>query len=228
MITFKQYLDEGLRDPGIFKAIFLAGGSGVGKSYVAGKTTGGHGLKIVNSDDIFEFLLTKTDIPLDMLKATPEMIAKRDVVRGKAKSLLGTKQLLFLKGRLGMIIDGTARDYNKIKQQKGGLDEIGYDTFMIFVNTSMETALERNRKRPRKVPEDVVIRNWNNVQKNMGKFQNLFGNQNFVIVDNNSPSEDVFKKTSKDITKFVKKPVKNKLAKAWMGAEMERLGITKF
>ena len=52
----KSYTDlqEGLYDPNIFKAFFLAGGPGSGKSYVVKKSTGGTGLKIVNSDDVFE------------------------------------------------------------------------------------------------------------------------------------------------------------------------------
>ena len=41
-------LQEGLQDPNIFKAFFLAGGPGSGKSYVVRKSTGGTGLKIVN------------------------------------------------------------------------------------------------------------------------------------------------------------------------------------
>ena len=47
MKTLKQ-LQEGLYDPNIFKAFFMAGGPGSGKSYVVKKSTGGTGLKIVN------------------------------------------------------------------------------------------------------------------------------------------------------------------------------------
>ena len=55
MESWRRYLDEdsldeGVYDPGIFKAIFLAGGPGSGKSYVASKTAGGHGFKFLNSD----------------------------------------------------------------------------------------------------------------------------------------------------------------------------------
>ena len=56
MKTFKE-LQEGVYDPNIFKAIFLAGGPGSGKSYVSGKITGGLGLKVVNSDPHFEKLI---------------------------------------------------------------------------------------------------------------------------------------------------------------------------
>ena len=45
MIKFEQLFTEGVYDPNIFKAIFLAGGPGSGKSYVAGKTIRGEGRK---------------------------------------------------------------------------------------------------------------------------------------------------------------------------------------
>ena len=64
MKTF-QKLQEGVYDPNIFKAFFLAGGPGSGKSFVVRKTTGGLGLKIVNSDNTFEKLLKDADFPLD-------------------------------------------------------------------------------------------------------------------------------------------------------------------
>ena len=57
MIGFHSFVQEGVFDPSIFKAIFLAGGPGSGKSYIAGKTTVGMGLKLVNSDDTLEKLL---------------------------------------------------------------------------------------------------------------------------------------------------------------------------
>jgi len=60
----KSYTDlqEGLYDPNIFKAFILAGGPGSGKSYVVKKSTGGTGLKIVNSDDVFErYLKQRSD-----------------------------------------------------------------------------------------------------------------------------------------------------------------------
>jgi len=53
MKSYKE-LQEGVYDPNILKAFFLAGGPGSGKSYVVKRTTGGMGLKVVNSDEVFE------------------------------------------------------------------------------------------------------------------------------------------------------------------------------
>ena len=63
----KPFLNEGARDPGIFKAIFLAGWPGSGKSYVAQQRFGipekvnvsTTGLKMINSDAELEMLLKK-------------------------------------------------------------------------------------------------------------------------------------------------------------------------
>ena len=67
MINLKQLLIEGVYDKGILKAVFMAGGPGSGKSYVASQLFGipkkinvsVSGLKTVNSDTEFEALLRK-------------------------------------------------------------------------------------------------------------------------------------------------------------------------
>ena len=53
---------------------------------------------------------------------------------------------------------------------------------MVYVNTSLEVAQQRNEERPRRLPADVVEKYWKNVQKNMAYFQGLFGNANFMLV----------------------------------------------
>ena len=57
--SFIQHLSEGLYDPGIFKAFFLAGGPGSGKTFVTSSAFAGSGLKLVNSDVAFERGLKK-------------------------------------------------------------------------------------------------------------------------------------------------------------------------
>ena len=51
MRDFKQYITEGVYDPNIFKAFFLAGGPGSGKSWVSERTLSGMGLKVINRDN---------------------------------------------------------------------------------------------------------------------------------------------------------------------------------
>ena len=232
MIRFQSFVQEGVFDPGIFKAIFLAGGPGSGKSYVAGKTTGGLGLKLINSDDTLERLLKKHNVPLDFATMSPDMTDKKDMLRGRAKELtFGQLRVKgykgkgaldhYIAGRLGLIIDGTGRDFDDIHRQASYLKRMGYDTYMIFVNTSEQVAQERNAARPRKLKPEMVKQMWLAVQQNIGKFQSYFRPTNFIVVDNNKAGEDIFNKVSKRIRGLVKKKVTNPIAIQWIAAQMQ-------
>jgi len=218
MRTFTE-LQEGVYDPNIFKAIFLAGGPGSGKSYVVRRTTGGLGMKIVNSDDIYEKMLK--DAGMD---TTPEDIYsdKGQEIRVKAKGVTKRMQGNFLDGRLGLIIDGTGKDYDKISKQVAGLKSLGYECYMIFVNTSLDTAQAQNKKRKRTLPETEVATMWNEVQQNIGKFQRLFGGSSFIVVDNNMAGEDVFEKVWKRMAMLIRKKVANPIAKRWISQELTK------
>ena len=220
MKTF-QKLQEGVYDPNIFKAFFLAGGPGSGKSFVVRKTTGGLGLRIVNSDVTFEKLIKDADIDLDFRNMSPEREKERDVIRAKAKAITQRQQSNLIAGRLGLVIDGTGKEYDKISSQATGLRNLGYETYMIFVNTSLDTALDRNNKRARKLPANIVKDSWNGVQKNIGKFQNFFGGRNFIIVDNNKADEDVFNKVFKVVKKLANKKVTNYIATTWVQQQLD-------
>ena len=213
-----QELQEGVYDPNIFKAFFLAGGPGSGKSYVVRKTTGGTGLKVVNSDDAFESLLKKAGLSLKMPKSEEE---PRDAVRTRAKEITAKKKANYLEGRLGLIIDGTGREADKIIRQHRALKELGYDTHMIFVNTSLDVALQRNADRPRSVPEPIVVKSWKDVQSNMGTFSQTF-RQGFVVVDNNDAGEDVFIKVFKQIKGLLRKKPTSGIAKNWIANELAK------
>lgn len=219
MINFKQ-LVEGVYDPNIFKAFFLAGGPGSGKSFVVRKTTGGLGMKVVNSDTAFEKLLKDADFSLDFRDMSPEKTLERDKIRKRAKEVTAKMQSNFVAGRLGLIIDGTGAEYGKIQKQSKMLQQLGYDVHMVFVNTSLETAIQRNNERDRKLPLDIVKTYWNNVQSNIGKFQRLFGRKNFIIIDNNDYKEDVFFKVFKTIRKLATKKVTNYIAKQWIDNQL--------
>ena len=192
MKTFHE-LQEGLYDPNIFKAFFLAGGPGSGKSYVARKATGGSGLKSVNSDDAFEHMLKKAGLSLKM---PPQETEPRDVVRDKAKGVTTKMADNYIEGRLGLVIDGTGRDADKILGQKAKLEELGYDTYMIFVNTSLDVALQSNAKRSRSVAEPIVVKSLKDVQNTIGKFNNLI-RQGFILVYNKHAGENGFKEVWK-------------------------------
>ena len=220
--SFIQHLSEGLYDPGIFKAFFLAGGPGSGKTFVTSSAFAGSGLKLVNSDIAFERGLKKANLSLSM---PDEETYFRNIIRNRAKAITITQLAKYVDGRLGLVIDRTGRDYDMIARHHNMLQQMGYDCYMVFVNTSLEVALARNARRERTIPEYITTSSWNGVQSNMGKFQRLFGMSNFIVVDNNKSDLELttltMNRVSKVVRKFITTPVSNYRAKQWMKKELE-------
>jgi len=211
----EKEIEEGVDDPAIFKAVFLAGGPGSGKSFMVGKTgLTSLGFRIINSDDVFEYALKKAG-----LEPIPKNIwsPKGQKIRGDAKKVSAKQMDLYINGRLGLVIDGTGKDYNKIKNQANDLKKIGYDVGMIFVNTNLKTAIDRDAKRKRTLGAKDATVMWNQVQDNLGKFQNFFG-KDFIIVDNSEGAnwEAASLSAYKKFSKFAKEEPKNPIAKKWI------------
>jgi len=238
--TLRVELVEGYKDPGIFKAVFLAGGPGSGKTYIAKGLFGipdkvnvsQTGMKMVNSDKELKYLLNKFGFGTDLDSLPDEVFQnltgdgpQASGLRKFAKDLTAERRRLYQNGRLGMIIDGTGDDFRKISMEKAELEKIGYQTYMIFVNTTLEVALERNENRDRVLPESIVSASHKEVNRNIGAFQGLFGSGNFMIVDNNEYKTEAqatkrFKMLVKQgLSKFVKSPITSKKALSWISKQ---------
>jgi predicted kinase len=222
MKTFKEHIElmEGVNDPSIFKAVFLAGGPGSGKSFVVGKTAlKALGFRLINSDTAFEKGLKKAG-----LTTNPDDIASAQgqAVRASAKVITGKIMTMALTGRNGVVVDGTGKDYAIIKKQVDMLRDLGYAVHMIFVNTDLETAMSRNNNRSRSLPDDMVRTMWKEVQKNIGKFQALFRNR-MIVVDNSEGSN--IEKSTLEAYKYIKtwaaKPPENSIAINWIKGQQK-------
>jgi predicted kinase len=225
-----EIIEEGVNDPGILKAFFMAGGPGSGKSYVAtelfdfpkGATSSvsyATGLKLVNNDNFFEKMLKDSGYDISKLAdyaKNPEVWAEVMTVRNKAKATTKRMQDNYIGGRLGQVIDGTGKDFDKIKGIRNLYTDFGYDTYMVFVNTTLDVALERNRQRERKLDDSMVKKMWQEVQNNLGKFQKLFGADKMLIVDNSEYGGDVIEQVEKQIAKHLRTPIQNPLGKIWI------------
>ena len=240
---FKQELVEGVYDPGIFKAFFLAGGAGSGKSYSAEKATGSasgkfqwhekiedkitpgkvgpYGLKVVNSDEQLEMGLLKAKMSSNFRTYTDDETTKKELIRAKAKKKTAKREQLWVNGRLGLIIDGTAHDIRKLGMRKKNLEDVGYDTYMIFVNTSLDIALQQNQERARKLHDEIIRRTWEEVQSIKDELANLFPG-GFVEIVNNRAGEDVFRKAFVEVGKLIKTPPNKPAAKMWIAHELEQ------
>ena len=145
-------------------------------------------------------------------------------IRGRAKALTGKKQARYLMGRLGVVVDGTGKEFDKVKKQAMTMKALGYDVAMIFVNTDLDTAISRDKARSRTIGEKEVTNYWKEVQRNIGAFQTFFGKKNMLIVDN-SDGKDYKKETLrayKDVRKFLDKKPENKKALSWIKRERDK------
>jgi len=211
----EDLITEGVYDPGIFKAVFLSGGPGSGKSTVV-KELGLNalGLKVVNTDKAFENGLKKAGLSLDLRGAD---FTKVDPIRAKAKKLTAKNMDNYIEGRLGMIFDTTSSDASKIKKYKKLLDTIGYESKMVYVNTSLDNAQKRNESRPRKLPPEIVKKDWDKAQKNVATFRSIF-KKDFVEVMNDDDLDTLVKKANKLYSKLLTWSSAfpgNKLATKW-------------
>ena len=237
----EETIAEGINDPGTFKAVFLAGGPGSGKDYVMKQTLAGMGLQEINSDIAFEFLMRKAGLNFKMPESER---VERDLVRGRGKNITKEQQRLALAGRRGVIINGTADDPEKMASIKKELEDLGYSTMMVFVNTSDKVSKERNIGRGdaggRAVPEDIRKDKWEACQAAMPVLAKLFGKDNFVAVDNSNDLrtappevkkkvEGEFQSIFKMTKKFVaQQPNDNPAAAAWNQSEMQRRNMQSF
>jgi len=229
----EEVLQEGVHDKGIFKAVFLAGGPGSGKDYVMNNTLTGHGLVEINSDKAFEYLMDREGLD----KTMPDSEEKtRDQWRKKAKSVTELRERLALMGRNGVIINGTGDDYEKISKIKAKLEELGYDTNMLMVNTrddvSQARNIERGQSGGRTVPEDIRKKKWDSVQASRPEFAKMFGS-NYREIDNSedlrTAPEDV-KQAKKDemldiftkMKEFVESPPTSEKSQEWVARELQK------
>jgi predicted kinase len=202
-------LTESINDKGIFKAVFLAGLPGAGKSTVAQKVTDGAvSPRMVNTDRSYEFLLKKHG---------QEATRAAWALLGKQAQTINQELLAnYLNGMLPMFIDGTSANPSSALRRTGIADSFGYDTAMIWVNVSFETALERIQGRERKVDTSFVKRVYETLESNKEMYRGRFGSE-FIEVDNNDDNFDAMESKVFNITnRFFTSPVKNPIGQRAM------------
>jgi predicted kinase len=174
---------ESVHENASFKAAVIVGGPGSGKSYMASKlysvprgaSFGESGLKVINSDVPFEYLLKKNNIDADLTKLTPE---EEERIIGKSpSSLRSTAQRIrdfqfshHMKEGTGIMLDSTGENMDGVTRRIKSLQTHGYDVSVIFIDTPLEVALERNKNRDRKLPDDLVRAIHGVVRRNMEAF----------------------------------------------------------
>ena len=210
---------EGLNDPYLLKAIFLGGAGGSGKSTVSVAMFGGVGLKIISADKHLERFLKLAKIPFSDVGTEYGLFAK-------AREVMQMELRHYAQRRLGLIIDSTAWDYNRVATPAKKLQRLGYDLFMVFVTTTLETAHDRNRARAERggrfVPDSYVEDAWRGAHRNLKRYARLFGPKNMRIIENDVDVsvEDwvaVIKPQLRNIgQRILNRPLKNPIGKKWL------------
>lgn len=194
-MKFMEYIAESINDVGIFKAIFMAGQSLAGKSYVISKVSNGKiDPRIVNTDKMLEFLQTK---------GTPDL--------EKVKLLTKEQLVLYINSLLPLFIDSTSSNPNALIRRQGILSSLGYDTGMIFVNCSLETSIKRLELRARKVPPELIEEKYNEIEKLKPFYKTKFGFYEEIDNDEGELTDDVVKKAFKQVSSFFTEQLANPL-----------------
>lgn len=202
-------LMESINDKGIYKALFVIGSAGAGKSYTINKLQGTISPKIVNTDRFLEFYAKKIAV-----KSTSENW--RTLFRDKSKQTTSLMTYNYINGMLPLFIDSTSNNVENIISRAAVLESIGYDVGYIFVNTDIETALKRVSERNngvREVDLDFVktthekVTNDVEFLKNKGSF--------FLDIDNSEGelNDEILQNAFKKAQGFFNEPLKNPIGK---------------
>jgi predicted kinase len=174
------------------KVIFLAGGAGSGKSNVVNKLgLEGMGMKIVNQDISLEWLKKNHGLPEDMRNLTKEQRSTLGKLGHQARGIAKRKMMKFQGQGDGVVVDGTGASAKNMQKLVDEFEGKGYDVGMIFVETSLETSLARNRARKERSLLDIIVRkNHEAVMGNKSTYAQVFGDRFMEVNTDNLTQKD--------------------------------------
>lgn len=191
-----EYFLEGVHDPYNDIVIFMAGIPGAGKTYVANKIFYTRGFRPVNIDLFSEMRIKRGEDYKRTYQRDKELSKKR--------------MELFIKQKLGFVVDFTNRDIDRVIRLKKELEDKGYRTAMVFVDAPPEEAYERVKERREKIGRDVTydyfLETVENLKKNFENMKKIFY-PNFFHIVNSKKTPDPTKnidQVERKILKFLK------------------------
>lgn len=147
-------------DRGRNRAIFVTGGPGSGKDVIIRECISDQNVIECNFQQVLDIM---NDIHKPAMRS---MNPKMESIRNRGP----------------LIINGPADDVGKISHIKEELDRMGYESMMIFVDTTDTTSRERNTLLSRMMVESIRHEKWSKAQKNVDNFTQMF--ENFIRFDN--------------------------------------------
>ena len=188
---------------GMFKAIFITGGPGSGKDIIIREGIAEARAIELNTIQAFDYLMDKRKL------SESSKDFRREAIRNRSP----------------LIINGTADNFDRIDTIKEELEELGYATMMVYVDTANEISKQRNEGLKRMVSEAIREEKWHNSQINKVKFYNCF--EDFNLFDNNDDLE-VIEESITDvydhINNFLDRNTMNDISIDWL-ARNKKLNI---
>jgi nicotinamide mononucleotide adenylyltransferase len=161
---------------GNHKAIFVTGGPGSGKDVVIRECIAEQRIVELNLQQVTDILNDKHKLAMRSMNPKMEAVRRRGP----------------------LIINGPADDHERISQIKEELEELGYKTMMVFVQTTNEVSQERNTMLTRMMTESIRRDKWEKANANKDLYESMFSN--FVQFDNNADLEDKIEDISETFT----------------------------
>jgi chloramphenicol 3-O-phosphotransferase len=166
-----------------YKAIFMVGGPGAGKTNIGkGLQLGRRGFKVVNQDIALEAMKEEVGLPAKESEYTKEQRSMRSKLGAAARKAAVEKFDKYAKNGDGMVVDGTGASYNATMKKVKQLEDAGFEVHMVVANTPLETAIARNQARvERSLPDFVVRKTWEQVQESAKRYREEFGDRLYEI-----------------------------------------------
>lgn len=200
-MRLENYITEGINDRGIWKACFVMGAAGAGKTFVSKKVKSGSiEPRVVNTDKFFPFFKKQWK---DEWKS----------ISGKVKTINNNQLTNYINSMLPLAIDSTAGNTSSVLKRIGILEYFGYDIAGLFINTSLENSLERAAKRERPVNPEFIKYIHNEVNKAKNFYRGKF--QTWIEVDNDDGmlTDKVVLNAFKFMSKYYNSPIQNPVGK---------------
>lgn len=199
-------INESVLDKGIFKAVFVVGIPGAGKSTIINKTNPSDiGAKTITIDKFYEHIVNKTKASY----STPTFNKSEPQLKKSVKGEIFN----YINSVLPLIIDTTGSDSSVLLSRKKILNDIGYDTAMVYIDTNIQDVLDRLNKRPRKVDTKVIEEMYKLLEINKVKYKQVFLSENanyFLECENN---EDGISKVDKFLRTFFSSELNNSIGR---------------
>jgi len=181
---------------GMFKAIFITGGPGSGKDIVIREGIAETRIVELNASQAFEYLMDKKKL------SEQSKDFRREAIRNRGP----------------LIINCSADNLDPVAQIKEELEELGYNTMMVYVDTTDSVSKQRNQGLKRMVSEDVRKDKWAKSQQNKVEYYKMF--EDFNLFVNNNSTTDVIEESITDVydhaKDFLDRDYTNEIATDWL------------